>query len=91
MRDEKLTSSIEKIIKEIETIKPGMKRKDLFSVFTEEGGLSTFTQRTYVYKSCPYIKVDVQFTQVDPGNANENPEDVIVEISKPYLGWSIGD
>jgi hypothetical protein len=33
------------------TIKPGMTRKTLLSVFTTEGGLSTGLRRTYVSRS----------------------------------------
>jgi hypothetical protein len=64
------------------TIKPGMTRSDLLRVFTTEGGLSTRTQRTFVLKQCPLIKVDVQFT-VSLTEAN----DKIAQISKPYLDF----
>jgi hypothetical protein len=52
---------IGKVLRDIEKIRPGMKRKDLLTVFTTEGGISTRTQRTYVYKDCPYVKVTVNF------------------------------
>jgi hypothetical protein len=73
-----------------------MTRKDLFSVFSEEGGLSTRTQRRYVYKHCPYVKVDVEFSAVNDVDENqdgltEKPEDRIVKISRPYLEYSIMD
>ena len=64
----------------IANIKPGMTRSDLLRVFTMEGGLSTRTRRTFVLKQCPIIKVDVEFSI----SANE-PEDKIIQISKPYL------
>jgi hypothetical protein len=71
-------------------IKPGMTRRDLVRVFTVQGGLSRRTERTYVLKQCPYIKVDVEFTAVskeeDP--LTEMPDDKIVRISKPYLEYS---
>ena len=37
-------------LREMETIKVGMTRADLLRVFREEGGLSTRTQRQYVYR-----------------------------------------
>ena len=67
-----------------------MTRQDLLSMFTTEGGISSRQQRTYVHKQCPYIKVDVKFKPVGPGD-KETPEDQIVEISKPYLQLSIID
>jgi len=87
------TKWIDSVIRSIGTIKPGATRKDLLRVFKEEGGLSNPTQRTYVYKRCPYIKVDVQFAPVgDEGNGfTEMPEDKITTISRPYLYYSILD
>jgi hypothetical protein len=84
---------IESVMRSTSTIKPGDARKDLLQVFTEEGGLSTRTHRTYVYKHCPNIKVDVDFVAV--GNENdgstEMPEDKITTISRPYLAYSTMD
>ena len=87
------TEWIAKSLKEIETVKVGMTRVDLLRVFKEEGGLSTRTSRRYVYRDCPYIKVDVEFEPVGaPGNqTNESPSDKIIKISKPFLEWSIMD
>jgi hypothetical protein len=80
-------------LREMETIKVGMTRADLLRVFREEGGLSTRTQRQYVYRECPYIKVAVEFERV--GNAEapfpENGKDKIVKISQPFIEWSVVD
>jgi hypothetical protein len=77
----------------METLKVGMTRTDLLKVFSEEGGLSTRTQRQYVYRECPYIKVAVEFERV--GNAEapfpESGEDRIVKISRPFIEWSVID
>ncbi len=93
--DHEHTKWIDHVMRSISTIKPGMTREDLFTVFTGEGGLSTRKQRRYVYKHCPYIKVDVEFSPVgdtaNPDPAAENPEDRIVKISRPYLEYSIMD
>jgi hypothetical protein len=73
------------------TIQPGMTRKDLPKVFTEEGGLSTRLRRKYVSQECPYFKVDVEFKAVGSQNSDEDERDVIVKISRPYLEFSIID
>ena len=91
--DQEHTNWINHVMRSISTIKPGMTRKDLFTVFTEEGGLSTRTRRSYVYKYCPYIKVDVEFSPADidaypHAAATENPEDRIVKLSRPYLEYA---
>jgi hypothetical protein len=87
------TEWIAKSLKEIESVKPGMTRLDLLRVFKEEGGISTRTSRRYIYRDCPYIKVDVQFEPVgEPENKlNQSPRDKIIKISKPFLEWSIMD
>ena len=86
-------------LKEIQTIKVGMTRADLLKVFTTEGGLSTGLNRTYVYRECPYIKVDVEFEPVGRPARDKDERvtlieatgDVIKKISKPYLEFSITD
>jgi hypothetical protein len=83
------TEWIAGVLKATQSIKVGMNRSDLLKVFTTEGGLSWSTQRTYVYRQCPYIKVDVKFAA--SSNTEELPKDKIVEISRPYLAWSVMD
>jgi hypothetical protein len=86
-------------LKAIEKIKVGMTRADLLKLFTTEGGLSTGLKRTYVYRDCPYIKVDVEFEPAGrpardaDGRVTlvEAAEDVIKEISRPYLAWMVAD
>lgn len=83
----------------IQTIKPGMTRADLLEVFTTEGGLSTALRRTFVSRDCRYFKIDVQFEAVgrpsrdDDGRmtAEEGDQDIILQISRPYLQFSIVD
>jgi hypothetical protein len=90
--DQEHTNWIDHVMRSISTIKPGMTRKDLFTVLNEEGGISFRTRKTYVYKHCPYIKVDVEFAPADedrnPDAVTENPEDKILKISRPYLEYS---
>jgi hypothetical protein len=88
------TKWIAKALRQIGKIKLGMRRKDLLTTFTNEGGTSYRTKQTYVYIECPYIKVDVHFKAVGGGNhlgLNEHPNDVIESISQPYLAWSVVD
>jgi hypothetical protein len=87
----KLGIDVAKVLKDCQTIKPGMTRAELSNVFSTEGGFSTLMHRTYVYHDCPYIKVDIDFTPSDPKQDVEQPTDTVTKISKPYLGWSVGD
>ncbi len=94
-KSQRQTEWIASRLKEMQQIKVGMTRADLLKVFTTEGGLSTGLNRTYVYRECPYIKVDVEFEAVGrpardaDGRVTlvEANEDVITKISKPYLEW----
>src|ERR1700759_3275828 len=82
---------VAKSLKEMQTVKVGMSREELLKVFEGEGGLSTRNHRTYVYRECPYIKVDVDFETVDDSPFEQDKRDKIVKISKPYLAWSVTD
>jgi hypothetical protein len=87
------TQWIGRVLGSVLAVKAGMLRKELLTVFTTEGGLSNRMQRTYVYKECPYIKVDVEFSPVDnpDDKLHENPGDRIAKISRPYLAYFIAD
>lgn len=89
--DDKLSQQISGIIAECQKIKPGMTRADLLKLFTTEGGISAAMHREFVFHSCPYIKVDVEFTLSDKQQRDERPADIITKISKPYLELPISD
>ncbi len=83
------TAWIADALRAIQAIKVGMTRADLAKTFTTEGGISTAARRTYVFRQCRFIKVDVKFEAATL--AEEHPTDKIVEISRPYLEWSVMD
>jgi hypothetical protein len=85
----KLGLDIARALKECQTVRPGMTRAEVLKVFEIEGGLSTVMNRTYVYRDCPYIKVDVEFAPST--SKKEKPTDVVTKISKPYLDWTNSD
>ncbi len=87
------------VLKQMQTIKPGMTREQLLSVFTTEGGLSTGLSRTYVSQECPYFKVAVEFHAVGRPERDsdgrvtlvEDSRDTIKTISHPFLEFSVMD
>jgi hypothetical protein len=87
--DREHTAWIASVLNAMKAIKVGMPRSELMKLFTTEGGLSTTLQRTYVYRQCPYIKIDVKFAAL--ARNGELPTDKIVEVSRPYLAWSVMD
>jgi hypothetical protein len=90
--DASLTSKIDAVIKTADALRPGMTRADVLKNFETEGGISFRTWNHYVFKRCPYIKIDVTFV-VAPGaaQAEEAATDTIATVSKPYLQFSITD
>ena len=86
-------------LKRMQTIKPGMTRRTLLTVFTTEGGLSTGLHRRFVSRDCPYFKVDIEFQAVGRPDRDENgrvtlvedDQDIILKISRPYLEFGIAD
>lgn len=84
---------IESVLDSVDAIQPGMTRKELSSMFVEQGGGPwSRSQRAYVFKQCPYIKIDVKFALVAKGGPfDEQPEDKIVEVSRPYLQYFVSD
>jgi hypothetical protein len=90
---EERTKWIGKVMRQISKIQPGMHRKELLELFTTEGGLSTRTQRTYVYAECHNIKVTVGFKPAgaQSNSVEEDPNDIIESISQPYLAPGVYD
>jgi hypothetical protein len=106
-----------RVLKKIAQIKPGMTRADLLKLFETEGGTSSRSYRSYVYREELFIvekvdnynisklvKVSVEFAapeqkvlwlggrgyvlrqgNVLPNQAIEQPDDIIIRISKPFL------
>ena len=72
---------------EIQTIKVGMKLKDLNKLFRVDGGLSPVNPQRFVYRKCMFVKIEVKFDFVerDKQFPKPNPEDRIIEVSRPYL------
>lgn len=86
------TQWMSKVLRQIGQIQPGMKRRDLASLFQEDGGLSFPLQQRYVYINCPLIKIEVHFKMADGGDKfAKNADDVIESVSLPYLQWESKD
>ena len=68
----------------IQAIKPGQTRKDLLKLFVPDGGITIPPRGRFDYLGCFAIKIDVDFKIVGPDKF-QNPTDVILKISKPYL------
>jgi hypothetical protein len=87
--DEAFAKKVQEVMDTAKAIKPGQTRRDLRKEFTTEGGISLPTQRRYVSRACPIIKVDVVLKTRSDGE--ESLEDEIVSVSKPFIESSIWD
>ena len=76
---------LEERYKEATSIHPGMTRADLLKLFWLNGGIQTPTAQHYTLKSCPLIKIDVDFNKYDFSNRQPDDSVRITEVSRPYL------
>jgi hypothetical protein len=81
---------IEHVMHSISAIKPGMTRKSLSRMLIEDGGLQVRQHTRYLYKPCPYIKVEIEFAPADEGST-WSPDDKVISISRPYLEYPAAD
>jgi len=82
-----------KVMGQIAAIKPGKHRADLAELFRGDGGITVGRERRFVFKECPLIKIDVRFKPSGEGQQwlQEDPDDVIESVSKPYLEYPFAD
>jgi hypothetical protein len=85
------TQWVESSMLEMKSVRVGVTRADVERVFAPEGGMSTALQKTYLFRKCPYFKVDIEFAAAQANTTAESPEDKVAKLSKPYLDWPRGD
>lgn len=85
-------SVIERALKDAQSVKLGMMRKDVEAHnFVVSGGMVVRDRTAYVYKDCEYIKLEIEFNP-DPAVARDfSPKDVITNISKLTLDYPVMD
>lgn len=73
---------MDKTLRQIAAIQPGMHRRDLDTLFRMDGGINPIDQQhyRYVFKECLMIKIDVSFKAPDQTSPSsplqqENPDD----------------
>jgi len=85
---------LKRITEECLAIRPGHTRTQLLEVFEPAGGISGIIRNEYYWhREIPYLHLTVHFqpedadyTELDP-----TPDDVIVEVSPPYLAYATYD
>ncbi len=86
---------VESCLKTIESIKPGMTRRQVDAILKLEGGLQTASPGRYVHPKCPYFKTDISFDfkrdAADQNRAIMSPDDKVISVGKPYIERMIID
>lgn len=80
------------VLGHMESIRPGMSRRDLLAVFRTDGPnyAGMRFRRSFVSRECSLFRVDVEFEAVGPSQEGaerlaENENDRIAKISTPYV------
>jgi hypothetical protein len=82
---------MEAALKAVQNLSPGSPRAKVELDFRPDGGLQPFQGPTrYVFKKCPLVKVDIEFTHFD-GEQDGLPSDQIINVSRPYLEYPAYD
>jgi uncharacterized membrane-anchored protein len=66
-------------------IKPGMTRREVEKYFVRDGGAHFAEKTRYVYQSCDYLKVEVEFNLKPSGKDLNSPNDVVTATSKLFV------
>jgi len=79
-------------LKAVQELAPGSSRALLEQKFEVDGGMQFPGNSRYLFRQCPYVKIDVEF-QGDgiKDRAALLPTDKIVRVSKPYLEYPSSD
>ncbi len=77
---------IEEALQETSKLKPGITRDKVEVSFVLDGGLQFGRTSRYLFRKCPSIKVDVEFSERGAGStADFSATDRMVKASRPYL------
>lgn len=83
------TAWISAALSKMQTIKVGMSRAELTTVFATERRTLNNLPANVPLSPMPYIKVDVTFAA--SSREEELLTDKIVRVSRPYLAWLVMD
>ncbi len=84
------TQWLEQRIREAKTIKPGMTRAELLKICDVEGGLQPMLANRYVLKSCPLIKLEVDF-DAKAADKKKDSEITVATVSRVYTDFVVVD
>ena len=84
---------VQQSLERMKTIKVGMTREQLMTVFTYPDGAHVVPPEYFEYRECPWFQVEVEFKAVSKPvrdsdgqmRVHNDPKDIIIKISRPYV------
>jgi mannosyltransferase OCH1-like enzyme len=83
--------SMEQALRDYRELKVGASRQDVAKYFVPDGGMQFPAKTRYVYPSCEYLHVDVEFELIKPAEVAFLPEDKVIGVSKLYVDYPAKD
>lgn len=85
-------SVIERALKDLQSLKVGMVRKDIAGHnFVMSGGMLFRDRTAYTHKDCQYIKLEIEFTLDSAVDQAFSDRDTIKGVSKLTLDYPVTD
>jgi hypothetical protein len=72
-------------------IKIGMTRREVEKYFVHDGGAQFAEKTRYVYRSCDYLQMEVEFNLKPSGKDLKSPNDVVTATSKLFVAYPAKD
>jgi len=96
LSDEKAASYkkwLKERVLEIQSITPGMTRREVNKILLQNGGIFMPSAITYSHKECDVLKVRIEFEPLSKEykGFSLNEDDKVTTVSMPYLGFFTGD
>jgi hypothetical protein len=83
---------VQDALRDSQKIEVGATRREIEQQWTADGGMQFREETRYLYRSCEYIRVDIKFKLNNPPDGFEfSPDDIVAEVSKPYLAYPTAD
>ncbi len=82
---------MEEALKTVQSFTPGTPRSKVEQDFRPDGGLQPVPGPSrYVFKSCPLIQIEIEFTHFE-GQRDGLPSDQVIKVSRPYFWYPAYD
>ena len=86
---------VEKCLVDFGRIRVGMTRSDVDKIFPQDGGIQCVSPVRYIHPECGYFMIDVSFdfkrNPDDQNRAITSPDDLVTNISRPYIEYPAYD